>query len=77
VKVAVSPETCQLPAIFGVSTGSGVCGVRAEEKVTLITEAPLTSRAPLPGLTETTVSGWAGAGALGAACARGLPATAS
>jgi hypothetical protein len=61
VNVAVSPDTCQLPAIFGESAGSAVCGASGDENVTVIGAAPFTPLEPPLGLTETTVSGATGA----------------
>ena len=59
--MAVSPDTCQLPLIDGDSVGSGVCGDRAEENVTVIGAAPFAPRAPPAGDTETSFSGATGA----------------
>src|SRR5580692_5423306 len=60
VNVAVSPDTCQLPATDGESVGSGVCGDSADENFTVIGSPPLASRSPPAGVTETTLSGATG-----------------
>ena len=61
VNVAVSPDTCQLPATDGESVGSGVCGDSADENFTVIGSPPLASRSPAAGVTETNLSGATGA----------------
>jgi hypothetical protein len=57
VNVAVAPDTCQLPAIFGEMDGNGVLGERAEENVSVIGPPPLAPAAPLAGDTESSRSG--------------------
>ena len=57
VNVAVAPETCQLPAIFGVSVGNGVPGESAEENVSVIGAPPLAWRVPPAGDTDSSRSG--------------------
>ena len=73
VKVAVSPETCQFPGIFGDSFGNGVPGDSAEEKVSVIGAPPLAWCEPPTGETDTSCSGPTGVGvgeaeAVGAVC---------
>src|SRR5258708_32257042 len=64
--VAVSPETVQLPSMFGESAGSAVGAASASLKVTLIGAAPLASWEPLDGVTERVCNGAIGlAGAAG------------
>ena len=59
VKTAVSPSTCQLPAICGESVGMGVPAPSGAENCTRIGAAPLTPFAPAAGVTDST---WSGAG---------------
>ena len=52
---------CQLPAIAGATEGIGESAASGAENVTRIALAPLTPRALDAGVTDTTVSGVAGA----------------
>ncbi len=52
MNVAVAPLTCQLPAIFGESVGSGVEGESAEENVSVIGPPPLAACVPSAGDTD-------------------------
>src|ERR1700734_3427018 len=56
MKVALSPESCQLPAMLGDKAGSVVVLVMVPEYMTVMAEAPFTPADPLPGLTETTLT---------------------
>ena len=61
VKTAVSPSTCQRPAICGERVGIGVLAASGAENWTLIGAAPLTFFASLAGVTDSTwigVAGW-------------------
>ena len=60
VKTAVSPSTCQLPAICGESVGIGVLAASGAENCTRIGAAPLTPFVPAAGVTDSTWSGTAG-----------------
>ena len=76
VKTAVSPSTCQLPAICGQSVGIGVLAASGAENCTRIGAAPLTPFAPAAGVTDSTCSGpagrscWAAAWTAGTGAAR-------
>src|SRR5665213_2281422 len=52
VKVSVVPALDQVPAVVGVSVGSGDVGERAEEKLKTIAAAPLPPVDPFPGASE-------------------------
>ena len=61
VKTAVSPSTCQRPAMCGERVGIGVLAASGAENWTLIGAAPLTFFAPVAGVTDSTwigVAGW-------------------
>ena len=70
VKTAVSPSTCQLPAICGQSVGMGVPAASGAENRTRIRAAPLTPFAPAAGVTDST---WSGPARRPAAPRPGLP----
>ena len=72
VNVAVAPETAQLPAIFGLSVGSGVAGESAEENVSVIGAPPLAWRVPPAGDTDSSVSGPGGGAGLVTGLVTGL-----
>jgi hypothetical protein len=63
VNVAVAPDTCQLPAIFGEMDGSGVLGDNGAENVSVMGAPPLASLAPPPGVAD---SRWRDGTAFGA-----------
>ena len=69
MKTAVSPSTCQLPVMCGESWGIGVLAASGAENCTLIGTAPLTPLAPADGVTDSTLSGTAGASCFSAAAA--------
>ena len=61
VKTAVSPSTCQPPAMCGERVGIGVLAASGAENWTLIGAAPLTFFASLAGVTDSTwiaAAGW-------------------
>src|SRR5258705_8715441 len=60
--VMVSPETDQVPLIFGATVGIGVAAATASLNVILIGAAPLASLPPSAGVAETTCSGAIGLG---------------
>ena len=60
VKTAVSPWTCQLPAICGDSVGIGVLAASGAENCTRMGLAPLIPFAPAAGATDTTCRSAAG-----------------